>query len=388
MAKNRKPAGQPATELVATAADVLLASLRCHGFEYFFANPGTDFPPMVEGFARAKGSGAKVPRPVLVPHENLGVAMAHGAYLMTGAPQALMVHVNVGTANTINLLANAARDRVPLLLMAGRSPIMEAGTFGARSRPIHWAQEMFDQAGMVREFVKWDYELRNPAQAGMVVARAVEAAMAAPRGPVYLMLPREPLSAPAGTDKATEPRSIPSAAHPDPAAVARLADWLMEAERPLLIASSVGRVPEEAHALARLAERFGLPVVAHTPRYVCLASDHPMHHGFDPGPFLDDADVIVAIESDVPWMPSIKAPGPSARIAHIGEDPAFLRYPMRGFPSHLSIAANAGAALRALETALESRARNQQSRLEGRRAWAREQAAGLRPMPRRSRRST
>ncbi len=341
---------------------------------YFFANPGTDFPPIVEGFARAKASAAKVPRPVLVPHENLAVAMAHGAYLMTGAPQALMVHVNVGTANTINLLANAARDRVPLLLMAGRSPITEAGTFGARSRPIHWAQEMFDQAGMVREFVKWDYELRNPAQAGAVVARAVEAAMAPPRGPVYLMLPREPLSAPAGTDGATEPRSLPSAAHPDPASVARLADWLMEAERPLLIASSVGRVPEEAQALARLAERFGLPVVAHTPRYVCLASDHPMHHGFDPGPFLDDADVIVAIESDVPWMPSIKAPRSSARIAHIGEDPAFLRYPMRGFPSHLSIAANAGAALRALETALENRAKEQQTRLEGRRAWARERA--------------
>src|SRR5947208_5526747 len=218
MAKNRKPVGQPATELAATAADVLLASLRRHGIEYFFANPGTDFPPIVEGFARAKASGAEVPQPVLVPHENLAVAMAHGAYLMTGAPQALMVHVNVGTANTINLLANAARDRVPLVLMAGRSPIMEAGAFGARSRPIHWAQEMFDQAGMVRELVKWDYELRNPAQAGAVVARAVEAAMAAPRGPVYLMLPREPLSAPAGTDKATEPRSIPSAAHPEPPA--------------------------------------------------------------------------------------------------------------------------------------------------------------------------
>ena len=162
---------------------MVLRSLWRHGIEHFFANPGTDFPPIVEGFARAKESGAQVPRPVLVPHENLAVAMAHGAYLVTGAPQAMMVHVNVGTANTINLLANAARDRVPLLLMAGRSPIMEAGAFGARSRPIHWAQEMFDQAGMVRELVKWDYELRNPAQAGFVVARALEAATASPAGP-------------------------------------------------------------------------------------------------------------------------------------------------------------------------------------------------------------
>jgi acetolactate synthase-1/2/3 large subunit len=378
MARSRKPAGEPATDVQATAGDVLLASLRRHGLEYFFANPGTDFPPIVEGFARAKESGAEVPRPVLVPHENLAVAMAHGAYLMTGAPQAVMVHVNVGTANTINLLANAARDRVPLLLLAGRSPIMEAGAFGARSRPIHWAQEMFDQAGMVREFVKWDYELRNPGQASAVVARAVEAAMAEPRGPVYLMLPREPLSAPAGADKAGEPRSIPSAAHPDPALIARLADWLMAAERPLLIASSVGRVAGEAETLARLAERFALPVVAHTPRFVCLPTDHALHHGFDPHPFLDDADVIVVVEADVPWLPSVKAPPPTTRVAHIGEDPAFLRYPMRSFPSHLSIAANAGAALSALEAALELHAGRGKARLETRRAWARERAAAQR----------
>src|SRR5262249_5891153 len=153
---------------------------------------------------------------------------------------------NVGTANAINLLANASRDRVPLLLMAGRSPIMEAGAFGARSRPIHWAQEMFDQAGMVRELVKWDYELKNPAQAAEVVARAVEAAMAPPRGPVYLTLPREPLAAPAAMEPVSGPRSVASIAHPDPDLIERLANWLMEAERPLLITSSIGRVPAEA----------------------------------------------------------------------------------------------------------------------------------------------
>jgi acetolactate synthase-1/2/3 large subunit len=180
MAQVRKPRRAAAPAVPPTAADVLLASLRRHGIAHLFVNPGTDFPAIVEGFARAKETGAEVPRPVLVPHENLAVAMAHGAYLMTGAPQALMVHVNVGTANTVNMLTNASRDRVPLIVMAGRSPIMEAGAFGARNRPIHWAQEMFDQAGMVRELVKWDYELRNPAQARDVVARAVEAASASP----------------------------------------------------------------------------------------------------------------------------------------------------------------------------------------------------------------
>jgi sulfopyruvate decarboxylase TPP-binding subunit len=88
---------------------VFLRALAEHGVDFFFANPGTDFPPIVEAFSRARDSNAKLPRPVLVPHENLAVAMAHGAYLMTGRPQAVMVHVNVGTANTINNLINLAR---------------------------------------------------------------------------------------------------------------------------------------------------------------------------------------------------------------------------------------------------------------------------------------
>jgi acetolactate synthase-1/2/3 large subunit len=360
------------------AGEVLLSALKHHRIDYLFANPGTDFPPIVEGFARAKESGAKLPRPVLVPHENLAVAMAHGAYLMTLAPQAVMVHVNVGTANTINLLANASRDRVPLLLMAGRSPIRESGAFGARSRPIHWAQEMFDQAGMVRELVKWDYELRTPEQAGDVVARAVEAATSIPCGPVYLTLPREPLSAAAPSRQRTEPRAVPAAAHPDPASIERLADWLIAAERPLLIASSLGRTGGDAELLGRIAERFALPVVAHSPRFLCVPTDHPMHHGFDPSPFLDDADVIAVIESDVPWLPSVKAPQGGARIAHIGEDPAFLRYPMRGYPSHLSIACGAGPALAALKTALAKRAAGAKAHLDARRAWAIARAQGRR----------
>lgn len=354
MARERKP--QSAVSAVpATAGDVLLASLSRHGIPHLFVNPGTDFPPVVEGLARARESGTKLPRAVLAPHENLAVSMAHGAYLMTGAPQAVMVHVNVGTANTVNMLANASRDRIPLLLMAGRSPILEDGAFGARNRPIHWAQEMFDQAGMVREFTKWDYELHSPEQAHLVVPRALEAALASPSGPVYLTLPREPLSAPMTTEVHVPPRELPAAPHPDPAAIERLAGWIAEAKRPLVIASNVGRLPGETEALARLAQRFKLPVVAQTPRFLCLPTDHPMHAGFDPTPLLAGADLILVVECDVPWMPGIKAPDPTARIVHIGEDPAFLRYPMRSFRSDLSITAGTRPVLEALEAALAAR---------------------------------
>src|SRR5688572_1618434 len=162
------------------AGEVFLSALSAHGVDYFFANPGTDFPPVVEALERTKRDTLAVPLPIAMPTGNLAVAMAHGAYLMNGRPQAVMVHVNVGTANTINNLANPSRERAPFLLAAGRSPITENSEFGARMRQIHWGQEMFDQAGMVREFVKWDYELRTPSQVGDVVARAFEVAMSSP----------------------------------------------------------------------------------------------------------------------------------------------------------------------------------------------------------------
>src|SRR6185312_11902474 len=119
--------------------------------------------------------------------------------------------------NTLNNLTNLSRDRVPLILAAGRTPITEKGSFGSRTRPIHWAQEMFDQAGDV-------------------VARAAEVAMAHPRGPVYLVLPREPLSAtlaePIGPAK---PRPQAAEVHPDPHSIATLAEWIAAAERPLIV---------------------------------------------------------------------------------------------------------------------------------------------------------
>src|SRR5437868_1090761 len=345
---------QGSVERKPIAGEVFLRALAEHGVDFFFANPGTDFPPIVEAFSRGRHSNAKLPRPVLVPHENLAVAMAHGAYTQTGRPQAVMVHVNVGTGNTINNLINLARDRVPLILAAGRTPITEGGSFGSRSRQIHWGQEMFDQAGMVREIVKWDYELRMPGQTADVVARAHEVAMTSPRGPVYLVLPREPLSA-AVAEPQIVARTAPAAAHPDPAAIEQLVSWIANAKSPLIIAAASGTDARAVNALAQLAEDAAIPVVSHNNRVVCLPSSHSMHAGFDSGPLVGEADLIIVIESDAPWYPNMQTPPAGCRVAHIGEDPAFLRHPMRSFPSDLSITAAPAKALEALDAAVARR---------------------------------
>jgi hypothetical protein len=312
------------------AGEAFLRALADHGVDYFFANPGTDFPPIVEAFSRSKLTNAKVPTPLVIPHENLAVAMAHGAYVMTGRPQAVMLHVNVGTANAINNLINMSRDNIPLILAAGRTPITEKGKFGGRNRYIHWGQEMFDQAGMLREVVKWDYELRVPEQVTDVVSRAYEITMSSPRGPVYLSLPREPLAAPLPEPLGpVKPRSVPSAPHPDPALIATLAEWLAAAEKPLIITTASGA--DAMAPLGRLAEKYAIPVVTQRQRVVCLSTEHPMHMGFDPQGLLQEADLVIVMDADVPYIPNEQQPRDDARFATIGEDPAFRRYPMRSF---------------------------------------------------------
>ncbi len=339
--------------------DRLLARLGVH-VDYLFANAGTDFPSLIEAIARADAAAEPTLKAIAVPHENLAVAMALGHTMVSGRVQAVMVHVGVGTANAICGLLNASREGLPLLLAAGRTPLLESGAAGARSRYIHWAQEMYDQAGMLREAVKWDFELRRPEQLETALERAFAIANSEPRGPVYLSLPREVLAAPAaagtkgapGTDTAL-PAAVPPAA--DPAAIDAAAAILAAAERPLIITASGGRDPAAVEPLAGLAERFALPVISFFPRHLCLPSDHAMHLGFEPGPLLAEADAVLVVECDVPWIPSQQGPPEGAKIIQLGVDPLFADYPLRGFPYDLAITATPAAALQALGEALAAR---------------------------------
>jgi acetolactate synthase-1/2/3 large subunit len=338
-----------------SVAEAYLTLLAERGVEYLFANAGTDFAPLVEAFAKAARTGAPVPRPVLATHENLALSMAHGWAMVTGRIPAVMVHVSVGTANGVCAVFNAARDNIPMLFTAGRSPLTEEGLPGARDVYIHWAQEMFDQAGMVRELVKWDYELKNGRQLETVVDRALAVATSEPKGPVYLSLPREVLAEPLPAFAYDSPTRRVAATSPGPdlAAIEEAARILAAAENPLIITASAGREPAAVAALAELARRFAIPVVQHRPRHLCLAADHPCHLGYDATPYLDDADAILVLECDVPWVPSLKAPRPQCRVVHLGVDPLFQRYPIRGFPCDLAVTAAPAAALPALAAALD-----------------------------------
>ncbi len=358
------------------AAEDYLDALAAHGIEHLFVNPGTDFAPIVEAFSRAARTNRPVPRPMVVPHENAAVAMAHGYTMVTGKPQAIMLHTNVGTANAINMLINASRDRVPMLLTSGRTPYTEHGAEGSRSAHIQWAQEMFDQAGMLRELVKWDYEMRRGDQAAKVVDRALEIANASPQGPCYLSLPREVLgevmSAAAESNRGH--RAIPRPPEARASDIDTLADWIAEAKNPLIITGMLGKDPRDSVVLSRLAERYALPVVPYNTRYFALSADHPMFQGSMPAPLLQDADLVIVFETDVPWLSSKTAPPSNARVVQIGEDPLHGNLPMRSFPSDLTLTATCVSVLEALEVALSKRSTPQ---VAGRDVTLRERSRGL-----------
>jgi acetolactate synthase-1/2/3 large subunit len=281
--------------------------------------------------------------------------MAHGHAMVSGKPQAVMVHVIVGAANALGGVINAARSQVPILFSAGRTPITEQGMLGSRDRQIHWAQEAFDQGGLAREFVKWDYELRNFAQLETVVDRALAIARSEPAGPVYLTLPREVLAEPHDTFEYAEPARLapnsPVVAGPDEIAAAARA--LAAARNPIILTKAGGRDPQAVPALALLAETLGAPVFEDPARtYMNFPADHPLHAGFDVGPHLATADVVVVVEADAPWFPALRNPSADAQIIQIGVDPLFSRYPVRGFPTAGALAGSPRLTLAALAQAL------------------------------------
>ncbi len=340
-------------EKPASAAEALLRALKRRGIDHVFANAGTDFAPIIEALVKVGGEPDAVPRFVTVPHENLAVAMAHGYYQVRGRPAAVMVHVTVGTGNTVCALMNAYRDNVPLVLMAGRTPHTERGHIASRSAPIHWGQENFDQAGIVREYTKWDYELRSGQSVDDIVARALDVALAEPRGPVYLTLPREVLaetdrgvSAGLGASTGVVAEPQPSSSH-----VEALAEWIAAAEWPMIVTTHLGRDLAAVPALAELAEAFSIPVVQAGPTALNLPASHPMNVWGGAG-LLPKADLLIAVDSEVPWFPRGFVPERGVKVAHLGIDPLWTRYPTRSFPSDLAIPGSPRTALRLLAGAL------------------------------------
>ena len=220
-----------------TVSAAILDALHEAGVSYIFANLGSDHPAFIESIAEARGTGRPLPRLITCPNEMTALSAAHGFAQITGRAQAVLVHVDCGTLSLGGAIHNAAKGRVPVLIFAGESPITQGGEMrGSRNEFIHWIQDVFDQPGIVRGYVKYNYQIRTGANAKQMVHRALQFAYSDPQGPVYLTAAREILeleasSAPIDPADYAPPRPSPIAASD----AASLVEELITARRPLIV---------------------------------------------------------------------------------------------------------------------------------------------------------
>jgi acetolactate synthase-1/2/3 large subunit len=343
-----------------STAYYLLEGLKEVGIDYLFCNLGTDHAPIIEEMAHRRGRGEAMPKVVRCPHENTAAHMAGGYALVTGRGQGVLVHVDVGTANAANAMHNLYRSRLPVLLMAGKAPYTSHGELvGTRDTHVHFVQEPFDQASLVRPYSKWEWTLPSGVVVKEALQRAYSIMQSEPRGPVYLMMQRETLTEYWAVD---EIRRYPgdqygaaAGAGADPQLVAALADRLLTAENPILITGYGGLDSLGAQKIVELGEFAGIPVFeANSKSNVSYES--ASFAGFSPDESLPDADFGMLVDVEVPWFPAEVQPNEKSFWAHIDVDVLKLGSPMWTFPGHLRLQGSAGRILDQLLKELKDKA--------------------------------
>jgi acetolactate synthase-1/2/3 large subunit len=335
-----------------TAGTALIEALSEAGVSFIFANLGSDHPAIIESLAEASATGRPAPKLITCPNEMVALSAAHGFAQVTERAQAVLVHVECGTQALAGALHNAAKGRVPVLIFAGASPFTQEGELrGSRNEFIQWIQDVFDQRGLARGYVRYDNEIRTGRNIKQMVYRAMQFARSDPKGPVYLMAAREVL----------EEEIPPIAARPEnwpplaPCALpasevdAIVAD-LLKARAPLVVTSYLGRNPDAVSKLIRLCERLGVGVLESVPGYVNYPADDSLYQGNqwnepEQNRALEAADLVLVIDSDVPWIPTINKPRDDAVIYQIDVDPLKEQMPLWQIPARRVFRADAATAL-------------------------------------------
>lgn len=342
-----------------STAHYLLEALNEIEVEYLFCNFGTDHAPLIEELARFEASGRRAPKVVLCPHENVAIHMAGGYAQVTGRGQAVLVHVDAGTANAALGMHNLFRSRIPVLLLAGSAPFTSFGELeGTRDTYVHFIQQPFDQASLVRPYVKWEYTLPSGVTTKEILRRAHSIMHSEPTGPVYLMLPREILT------QQWDEQSVRSfsgdqfgplhASGADPGLVDRLAARLLAAKNPILITSYAGRDAAASDAIERLSTIAGIRVIDFL-SFANIGRSFPHFGGFQPD-HLAEVDVGLLVDVDVPWIPVATRDNPAIFWAQIDIDVLKSASPMWSFPANLRIQGKSSRVLTQLCESIEKSA--------------------------------
>jgi len=311
-----------------TIADVFLEALARAGIDYLFTVLGSDHPSIIEAYVRRKNEGKEFPKMLIFLHEMVAISAADGYARVTRRPQCVIVHVDVGTSALGQGLHNASSGKSPILIFAGQAPFSIDGDLaGARTEHVQWYQDVHGQADIVAPYARYLNEIKSANHVEIMVNRALLMASTGSCGPAYLTATREVLAAPVDGSVGSKFRDhIPSCTLgglPE-ADVNLVAEVLMQAEKPLVVTGYLGRVHAAVHRLVSLADMVpGLRVFDFEAREMSFPANHRAHITRATGAALAirEADIILVLDCDVPWIPTKVRPSPTARIFHIDVDP-------------------------------------------------------------------
>ena len=283
--------GSAAMSSAAYGSDFIVDMMRAFDVEYAACNPGATFKWLHDSIVNY-GSDSP-PHMIECTHEEISVALAHGYAKAAGKPMAAIVHNVVGLQHATMAIYNAWCDAAPVLVLGGTGP-MDLTT---RRPNIDWVHTALVQGNQVRDYVKWDDQPHNLHGVGESFIRGYRVATTEPQGPVYLCydadLQAERIETPlAMPDVARYATARPPAA--DTEALALASRWLVEAQRPVVIADYVGQSEAGVQALVELAELLALPVLDRVGRYN-FPSNHPLDLTGAEAELLAEADLVLAL---------------------------------------------------------------------------------------------
>lgn len=289
----------------------------------------------------------------------VALSMADGFARLTGKPQCVIVHVDVGTQGLGAAVHNASCGRAPVLIFAGLSPYtIEGEARGSRTEYIHWIQDVPDQRQIVSQYCRYSGEIKTGKNVKQIVNRALQFATQDPQGPVYLVGAREAMEEdlePYHLDQnvwsTVQPAALPTEG------VEQIAQHLVSAKEPLLITGYSGRRAEATSELIQLADTVkGLRVLDTGGSDMCFPADHRASLGLRYGvdEYIKTADFILVVNCDVPWIPTQCKPKADAKIIHIDVDVLKQQMPVFYIPAIARYRADAAVSMKQITTYLST----------------------------------
>lgn len=283
-------------------------ALVAEGVEAIFTLSGGHVMPIYEG-CRLEGV-----RVFDVRHEQSAAHAAEAHGRVRRDVGVAVVTAGPGVTGTVTAVANAYAAQAPLVVIGGARPLVQAEM---------GALQEFDQLALMKPITKWAAVCTQTARIPEYVAVAFRHALAAPRGPVYLELPMDVLFEEAAADPPVGRMRVTTRTCADPAEIARAAELLAHASRPVILGGS-GVWWDGAHvALAALAGRLQAPVLVNGAGRGSLAPDHPLLFQHARSAALAEADVVLIAGATLDFRLRYGRFG-AAKLVHLHGDPREL----------------------------------------------------------------